>query len=152
MVRVLFVCLGNICRSPMAEGVLRAKAQDAGLALDVASAGTGDWHVGEAPDLRAQEAAAARGYDISALRGGQVTRADFARFDYLLAMDRKNLAHLQRMMPTSFKGTLRLFLDYAPDAPLREVPDPYFGGEDGFAPVLDLVEEAADGLIRHLQT
>jgi protein-tyrosine phosphatase len=152
MVRVLFVCLGNICRSPMAEGVLRVKAQGAGLALDVASAGTGDWHVGEAPDLQAQEAAAARGYDISALRGRQVTRTDFSRFDYLLAMDRKNLAHLQRLTPTSFNGTLRLFLDYAPDAPLREVPDPYFGGEDGFAPVLDLIEEAADGLIRHLRT
>lgn len=152
MVRVLFVCLGNICRSPMAEGVLRVKAQDAGLALDVASSGTGDWHVGEAPDLRAQEAAAARGYDISELRGRQVTRTDFSRFDYLLAMDRKNLAHLQHLAPTSFNGTLRLFLDYAPDAPLREVPDPYFGGEDGFAPVLDLIEEAADGLIRHLQT
>jgi len=152
MVRVLFVCLGNICRSPMAEGVLRVKAQGAGLALDVASAGTGDWHVGEAPDLRAQEAAAARGYDISALRGRQVTRTDFSRFDYLLAMDRKNLAHLQRLAPTSFNGTLRLFLDYAPDAPAREVPDPYFGGEDGFAPVLDLIEEAAKGLIRHLRT
>lgn len=152
MVRVLFVCLGNICRSPMAEGVLRVKAQGAGLALDVASAGTGDWHVGEAPDLRAQEAAAARGYDISALRGRQVTRTDFSRFDYLLAMDRKNLAHLQRLAPTSFNGTLRLFLDYAPDAPVREVPDPYFGSEDGFAPVLDLIEEAADGLIRHLRT
>ncbi|GAK44231.1 protein tyrosine phosphatase [Tepidicaulis marinus] len=152
MVRVLFVCLGNICRSPMAEGVLRVKAQSAGLALDVASAGTGDWHVGEAPDLRAQEAAAARGYDITALRGRLAVRADFSRFDYLLAMDRKNLAHLQRLAPTSFNGTLRLFLDYAPDAPVREVPDPYFGSEDGFAPVLDLIEEAADGLIRHLRT
>ncbi len=108
--------------------------------------------MGEAPDLRAQEAAAARGYDITALRGRLAVRADFSRFDYLLAMDRKNLAHLQRLAPTSFNGTLRLFLDYAPDAPVREVPDPYFGSEDGFAPVLDLIEEAADGLIRHLRT
>ncbi|MGK2742493.1 low molecular weight protein-tyrosine-phosphatase [Tepidicaulis sp. LMO-SS28] len=152
MVRILFVCLGNICRSPTAEGVFARRAEAAGLDFEADSAGTGDWHIGKAPDPRAASAAKARGYEIAHLRARQVSRDDFSAFDYVLAMDRMNLAELQRLAPTRFKGTLRLFLDFAPDAPLREVPDPYYGGDDGFAEVLDLIEAASDGLIAHAQT
>lgn len=150
--RVLFVCLGNICRSPTAEGVLRHKLLEAGLAgrIEVDSAGTGDWHVGKAPDSRTREAALRRGYDLSSLRARQVVAADFQRFDLLLAMDQHNLAHLQRMQPQSDAAELDLFLRRY-QLSLDEVPDPYYGGEEGFEQVLDLLEQACDALVVELK-
>ena len=127
MTRVLFVCLGNICRSPTAEGVFRARAGDAGLSLMVDSAGTGAWHVGEAPDHRAQAEALKRGYDLSAQRARQAKAADFSDFDLIFAMDRSNLAALRRLRPIRTAAELCLFLDLLPDQPIREVPDPYYG-------------------------
>lgn len=149
---VLFVCLGNICRSPTAHGVLAQRLREQGLEgrVQVDSCGTGDWHVGRPPDARAREAAARRGYDLNDLRARQVTRADFARFDYILAMDASNLADLERLRPEDHSGHLGLLLEFAPHAPRREVPDPYYGGEDGFGEVLDLVEAAVDGLLEEI--
>lgn len=151
--RVLFVCLGNICRSPTAEGVFRARAESAGLgdAVEIDSAGTGDWHVGSPPDIRAQVAAFARGVDIQSLRARQVTSEDFDRFDLVLAMDRSNLAQLEQARPAEARADLRLFLSFAPAAPVAEVPDPYYGERDGFQDVLDLIEAASDGLIADIQ-
>ena len=149
MKRILFVCLGNICRSPTATGVFRARAAAAGFDAKADGAGTGAWHVGEPPDPRAVEEAAKRGYDLSALRARQATALDFGRYDLVLAMDEANLAHLKRMRPNHARAQLKLFLDYAPDQPRREVPDPYY--EDGFDLVLDLIEEACDGLIAALR-
>lgn len=152
-VNVLFVCLGNICRSPTAHGVFqhlvnRYQLQDS---IHIDSAGTGDWHIGRAPDERSSAAALQRGYDLSVLRARQVSAEDFSRFDYILAMDTKNLHDLQRMRPANFKGELDLFLNYRKHSDgvshLNEVPDPYYGGNDGFEHVLDLVEEAAQGLL-----
>ena len=148
MTRVLFVCLGNICRSPTAEGVLRARAAAAGLALFVDSAGTGGWHVGEAPDRRAQAEARKRGYDLSAQRARQAMAQDFRDFDLIFAMDRSNLTALQRLRPADGAADLALFLDLLPGQPLREVPDPYY--EDGFDTVLTLIEDGCDALIRRL--
>ena len=146
---VLFVCLGNICRSPMAEGVFRKMAADAGLeGIVVDSAGTGDWHVGEPPDRRAIAAAARREINIAGLRARQVTGKDLLRFDHVLAMDRANLAALQRM--TQPGGTApRLFLDHAAHAGIDEVPDPYMDG--GFDAALDLIEAGAADLLRALR-
>ena len=152
-VSVLFVCLGNICRSPTADAVLGRKVEALGLQsrLLVDSAGTGDWHVGEPPDPRAQQHAARRGYDLSALRARQVAVEDFHRFDFILAMDRNNLAELERMRPRGHAGELGLFLRYGGDARALEVPDPSYGGEQGFEEVLDLIEAAADGLLAHIR-
>ncbi|MGB2248176.1 MAG: low molecular weight protein-tyrosine-phosphatase [Alcanivorax sediminis] len=152
-VSVLFVCLGNICRSPTAEVVFRDRVKAAGLEdhILIDSAGTGDWHIGRAPDPRTQDAAAGRGYDMSRLRARQVTVADFDKFDVVLAMDDANLADLQAMQPAHSSVTLKRFLDYAAHRPEREVPDPYYGGEDGFAEVLNLVEEGAEALLEALQ-
>ena len=146
--RVLFVCLGNICRSPTAEGVLRHQLQIAGLAerVHVASAGTGDWHVGKAPDSRTCKAALARGYDLSAQRAQQVKAAHFAEYDLILAMDESNLGHLRTLRPHTAKGELDLFLRRY-GAALDEVPDPYYGGADGFEQVLDLIEAACRELV-----
>ena len=150
--RVLFVCLGNICRSPTAEGVLRHKLREAGLAdqIEVASAGTGDWHVGKAPDKRSQAAAKLRGYDLSAQRAQQVTRADFAAYDLILAMDNSNLRHLKALQPTKGKAELDLFLRRY-QSELDEVPDPYYDGDQGFEQVLDLIERASDLLVIELR-
>lgn len=150
---VLFVCLGNICRSPTAEVVFRDRVRAAGLDehILIDSAGTGDWHIGRAPDPRTQDAAAGRGYDMSDLRARQVSVADFDKFDVVLAMDDANLADLLAMQPANSSVTLKRFLDYAPHSDVREVPDPYYGGEDGFAAVLNLVEEGAEGLLVSLQ-
>ena len=145
--RILFVCMGNICRSPTAEGILRAKLDAAGLAEAVAldSAGTGDWHVGKPPDSRAIQAAAGRGYDISGLRARQVTADDFQRFDLILAMDQDNLAWLEQLRPD--QGAVpELFLARQGLA-VDEVPDPYYGGAAGFERVLDLLESACDCLV-----
>ena len=150
--RVLFVCLGNICRSPTAEAVLRHKLREVGLEgrIEVDSAGTGDWHVGKAPDGRTRQAALRRGYDLSALRGRQVSADDFARFDLILAMDGSNLSHLQRLQLGAGAAELDLFLRRYRLA-LDEVPDPYYGGEEGFEQVLDLIEQASDALIIELK-
>jgi protein-tyrosine phosphatase len=151
-VGVLFVCLGNICRSPTAHGVFAHHVARRGLdrLIRVDSAGTGDWHIGHAPDKRTTAAAMLRGYDLSSLRARQVTREDFSRFDYILAMDAENLRNLQAMRPSNYCGELKLFLDYGDDSRYREVPDPYYGGADDFALVVDLVENAALRLLDHI--
>lgn len=147
--KILFVCLGNICRSPTAEGVFRHKLRQAGWEgrVEVDSAGTGDWHCGNPPDRRACQAAARRGYRLDALRARQVVAEDFRRFDLILAMDRHNLAHLQALRPAGSDAQLDLFLARY-GLPVDEVPDPYYGGPEGFDAVLDLIEQAADALLR----
>jgi protein-tyrosine phosphatase len=152
-VRVLFVCLGNICRSPTAEVVVRVLAarEAPDLALEVDSAGTAGYHVGEAPDPRTRQAAARRGYDLTALRARIVEPGDFERFDLILAMDRDNLRVLRRRAPAAVHERLRLFLEFAPQGGVEDVPDPYYGGPNGFEEVLDLVESAARGLLAHLR-
>jgi protein-tyrosine phosphatase len=150
---VLFVCLGNICRSPTVEAVVRELAgrEAPGLALTVDSAGTAGYHLGDPPDARSRAAAKRRGYDLEGHRGRQVEAADFERFDLLLAMDAANLADLRALAPPGLESRARLFLDFAPGVPLREVPDPYYGGPEAFETVLDLAEHGARGLIDHLQ-
>src|ERR1700724_1671439 len=140
--KILFVCLGNICRSPTAEGVLRALAarEAPELAIEVDSAGTAAYHVNEPPDPRARQAAARRGYDLTALRARIVKRGDFERFDLILAMDRENLRQLRQRAPAGAHERLRLFLEFAPEAGPDDVPDPYYGGPNGFEEVLYLVE------------
>ena len=152
MIRVLFVCMGNICRSPTAEGVFRDLLRQAGLAQQVRtdSAGTHAYHIGEPPDRRTQAAALRRGVDLSDLRARKVTRSDFEHFDYVLAMDVQNHASLRELCPPERADRLRLFLEFA-DGPVREVPDPYYGGARGFEQVLDLVEEGARGLLAHIR-
>jgi protein-tyrosine phosphatase len=157
-IKVLFVCMGNICRSPTAEAVFRHYVENAGLSerILIDSAGTHDYHIGDPPDLRAQRAAQQRGYDMSKLRGRQVEENDFRRFDYVLAMDKANLAILKRIAPPGSDTQAELFLEYARHHAEREVPDPYYGVTDGFERVLDMVEDAAEGLLheisqRHLQ-
>ena len=152
-VRVLFVCMGNICRSPTAEAVFRevVRREARGLDILVDSAGTHAYHVGEPPDTRAITAARRRGVGMESLRARVVSREDFLRFDYLLAMDQQNLEHLERLAPAGHQARLQLFLEYAPEAGLHEVPDPYYGGETGFEQVLDLVEAASRGLLATLR-
>ena len=151
--RVLFVCLGNICRSPTAEAVFRAVAarEAPELSLEIESAGTAGYHIGEPPDARSQAAAQRRGYDLSLLRARKVAPEDFTRFDFILAMDRENLTTLRRLAPAAAHSRIRLFLEFAPEADAPEVPDPYYGGANGFEQVLDLVEAASRGLLRHLR-
>ena len=151
---VLFICMGNICRSPTAEGVFRHLVEQQGLSGTIVtdSAGTHDYHIGAAPDARSRAAAARRGYDLSSLRARQVAPEDFRRFDYLLAMDDDNLSLLRRSCPEHYRGRLRLFLEFAHNVELREVPDPYYGGGQGFETVLDLAENAAAGLLRHIRS
>ena len=153
MVQVLCVCLGNICRSPTAEAVLRARAEKAGLGqvLRVDSAGTSAFHVNEPPDKRARAKALERGYDLSDIRARRFSATDFQVFDYILAMDASNQAELLNQCPGSERHKVELFMRYHPDSDLDQVPDPYFGGEDGFERVLDLIEAASDGFIKHLQ-
>lgn len=151
--KVLLVCMGNICRSPIAEGVLNKLLSDNGLSqnIKVDSAGTHGFHAGEAPDRRAIAVAWRRGYDIKALRARRVGRDDFAGFDLILAMDRDNLANLLEICPPVFQPRIKLFLSYAHDLDTDEVPDPYYGGEAGFEAVLEMVENAARGLIDALR-
>ena len=148
--RVLFVCLGNICRSPTAQGVFAQFVDHSDLSHRIAvdSCGTADWHTGKAPDERAIAAAAERNYDLSALRARQITSEDFNRFDYILAMDESNLRALVERCPADYHGHLSLLLDFYPGAGMSEVPDPYYGAADGFARVLDLIEGASAGLLR----
>ncbi|MFD2111473.1 low molecular weight protein-tyrosine-phosphatase [Thiorhodococcus fuscus] len=156
-VKILFVCMGNICRSPTAHGVFRKRVMDAGLShlIEIDSAGTHAYHLGEAPDRRARETARARGIDIGDLRARRALREDFHRFDYVLAMDQDNYESLSELCPDGLEWKLKLFLDFAPDLPEREVPDPYYGGQRGFERVFDMLESAAEGLLadvtsRHL--
>lgn len=148
-VSVCFVCLGNICRSPTAEGVMRRLVADAGLGerIGIDSAGTGDWHVGEAPDGRAQQAARQRGYDLSALRARQIGADDFQRFDLIVAMDDANVTALQQCCPGTHREKIRLLMEFAPQPASRVVADPYFGGAAGFEMVLDQCEAACAGLL-----
>lgn len=152
--RILFVCLGNICRSPTAEIVFRQiVAREAPeLPIEIDSAGTADYHIGAPPDTRTREAALRRGYDMSTLRARVVEPQDFGRFDLILAMDRQNLDVLRRRAPAAARDRIRLFLEFAPAGGVTEVPDPYYGGANGFEEVLDLIEAAARGLLEHVQT
>jgi protein-tyrosine phosphatase len=156
-ISICFVCLGNICRSPTAEGVMRQQVEEAKLAerITVDSAGTGDWHIGAAPDERAQQAAAQRGYDLSGLRGRQIAAPDFERFDLLIAMDDANVTALHRICPPAQRDKIRLLMEFVPQSDARwagerEVTDPYFGGAAGFEQVLDQCEAACRGLIAAL--
>lgn len=153
-VSVLFVCLGNICRSPTAHGVFEQLLAEQGLdhLINVDSAGTGDWHIGHPPDSRMQAAARQRGYALEHLRARQVSAEDFQLFDYVLAMDASNHRDLAAMQPLDSRAELKLLLDYASDSDLTEVPDPYYGGEAGFFEVIDLVEDAARGLLDHIRS
>lgn len=153
MIRILLVCMGNICRSPTAEGVLRYYLDLAGLAkeVEVTSAGTHGYHTGEAPDPRACSAAQRRGYDLSRQRAKRVGSRDFARYDMILAMDRDNLAVLELACPREYHTKLDLFTHYATRHRDEEVPDPFYGGPDGFERVLDIIEDAAEGLAERLR-
>ena len=154
-ISVLFVCLGNICRSPTAHAVFQSLVDDHDLTsqIYVDSAGTGDWHLGHAPDKRSTATALKRGYDLTRLRSRLVVPDDFGKFDYIIAMDSKNLADMHAMCPNDFQGTIKLLLDYSHSleyADIAEVPDPYYGGEDGFPFVVDLVEDVSRGLFEHV--
>ena len=150
--KILMVCLGNICRSPMAEGVLRHLAHERGIEVETDSAGTGDYHVGEAPDRRAQAAMRRNGIDISDLRARQFVATDFDRFDLLLAMDAENLRNMRRLAPSpEHASKAMLIMDHAPHHPLREVPDPYYGGDEGFDEVFRMLKEASNQLLDGLE-
>ena len=154
MIKVLFICMGNICRSPTAEGVFRFLLRQHGLgaSVEVDSAGTHGYHVGESPDPRTQRAAASRGYDLSTIRARKVAPQDLEYFDLILAMDKNNLQALQRMCPPQLAGRLRLFMSYARNFDDEEVPDPFYGLGHGFDLVIDMVEDASMGLIQELKS
>ena len=148
---VLFICMGNICRSPSAEAVFRQKAQAEGLSLKVDSAGTVGAHVREKPDHRAQKVGVERGYSFKGIKARKVTVQDFDNFDLILAMDNANLAELHKIAPEHLQYKAKLFLDFADNHDEEEVPDPYYGGANGVRFVLDLVEDASDGLLKQLK-
>lgn len=153
MTKVLFVCMGNICRSPTAEGVFTQMIKKLGLdkQIQVDSAGTHAYHVGEAPDSRAQEAARKRGIELAQLRGRQVVSSDMIEFDYILAMDNENYDSLLNICPEGYESRVNLFLSHAADSDVEEVPDPYYGGTNGFDSVLDMTEEASKGLLEKIR-
>ncbi len=148
---ILFICMGNICRSPTAEAVFRQKSGEQGLNLLIDSAGTIGSHAREKPDHRAQKAGIARGYSFDNIKARKVTVDDFEKFDLILAMDQDNIRELNKIAPPHLVSKIKLFLDFAEQFEDSEVPDPYYGGARGFQYVLDLVEDASDGLIKHLQ-
>ena len=147
---VLFVCLGNICRSPSAEAVFRHKAKQQNVNVLIDSAGTAGYHVGSLPDSRSMEAGTMRGYDFSGITCRKLTEQDFENFDLVVAMDRDNLRNMDKVCPAEHKHKMSLFLQFA-DVEEDEVPDPYYGGKKGFEHVLDLIEAASDGLIQHIK-
>ena len=151
-ISILLICTGNICRSPMAEAVFRHHVEEAGLAdcVTVASAGTHDYNIGQEPDERALNAVAGRGYRMDNMRARQISKADFRYFDYLLAMDRGNLAILKKLCPSDCAHKLGLFMQYSASYPGHEIFDPYHGGNSSFELVLDMVENAATGLLEHI--
>ncbi len=152
--KILFVCLGNICRSPTAHGIFQKKIDNlSSINIEIDSCGTGDWHIGAPPDARMQAKALEFGYDLSELRARQVKKQDFYDFNLILAMDKKNLHNLNKLMPNDTIAELDLFLRYSGHSikhDIEEVPDPYFGGEQGFTDVVNLVEDACDKLIEKL--
>ncbi len=152
MVKILFVCMGNICRSPTAEGVFRYKIEQAGIenSVHIDSAGTIAYHVGNPPDQRAQEAALNRGIDLSSQRARRVNSEDFKKFDYVIAMDSENHYELEVICPPGYEDRLHMFLKFAQNTNETDVPDPYYGGSRGFERVLDIIEDASEGLIQHL--
>ncbi len=154
MVKVLFVCLGNICRSPTAEGTFRKIVIDADMELliEIDSAGTHAYHIGEPPDQRALETAARRGIDLARIRGRQATADDLRRFDYVVAMDEENRRHLMSLVPADMSRKVRLLMEFSAKYAEREVPDPYWGGNSGFERVLDMIEDAAHGLLEDIRT
>lgn len=152
MISFLFVCLGNICRSPTAEAVFRLKAEEAGLHVKVSSAGTGSWHQGEPPDSRSIKAGMRRGYDFQGQVSRKITKKDFLEYDYILAMDKNNLQDLIKICPDHLIPKISLFMDFSIGTGVDEVPDPYYGGKDGFNEVLDLIELASKGLILSLNS
>jgi protein-tyrosine phosphatase len=151
-IKVLFVCMGNICRSPTAEGVFRKVIADQGKTNHflIDSAGTHAYHVGEMPDSRAQQTARQRGINLSSIRARKVATLDFEHFDYILAMDSDNYHNLLKASPSQYHDKIRLFLDFAPEHDERDVPDPYYGGQNGFEHVFDLVEAASHGFFNHV--
>jgi protein-tyrosine phosphatase len=152
-IKVVFVCMGNICRSPTAEAVFREQVEKAGLSkyIEIDSAGTHAYHIGSPPDGRAQQAGSRRGYALAHLRGRKVSGKDFAEFDYVLAMDMENLSNLQNICPSQHAHKVGLFMEHAKNFVEREVPDPYYGGPSGFERVLDMVEDASVGLLEHIK-
>jgi protein-tyrosine phosphatase len=152
-IRVLFVCMGNICRSPTAEAVFRHAVIEARLneAIECDSAGTHGYHIGDPPDRRSQQAALRRGYDMSELRGRKVGRNDFEQFDHVVAMDRKNLSLLEELCPAKYAHKLALFCDFHEKYAGREVPDPYYGGPQGFEEVLDMIEAVSISIVARLR-
>ncbi len=151
-VKILFVCMGNICRSPTAHGVFRKLVEVANLdhLIEIDSAGTHSYHIGKEPDPRSRQVAQLRGYDLSDLQARRVSVQDCEQFDYVVAMDEENLMKLEELCPEGHKHKLCLLLDFSADSMLREVPDPYYGGKRGFERVLDLVEDASKGLLQHI--
>ncbi|MBO32161.1 MAG: phosphotyrosine protein phosphatase [Rhodospirillaceae bacterium] len=153
MVKVIFVCSGNICRSPTAEGVFRAMVDAAGLSekIEIDSAGTGSWHEGERSDERSTETALRRGIDLSMIRARQIDQYDYFEFDYILAMDGTNFNNLMRTCPPDHRNKIIMFLEFAPHLKERDVPDPYYGGPQGFDHVLNLIEAASQGLLTEIR-
>jgi len=153
MVKVLFVCMGNICRSPTAEGVFRHVVEEAGLShlIEIDSAGTHAYHIGEQPDRRSQAAALRRGFDLSSQQARKVIKQDFDEYHYVLAMDDDNYANLSALCSAEHGHKLALFLKHGENISETEVPDPYYGGENGFEHVLDLIEDASQGLLMHIR-
>lgn len=153
MIKVLFVCMGNICRSPTAHGIFLALVKREGLEhlIEVDSAGTHAYHIGNPPDHRSQASALKRGVDLSSLRARRVAEVDFEKYDYVLAMDDENYGYLDALCPNGHKEKLKLLMDFAAHLNQREVPDPYYGGANGFERVFDMVEAAAQGLLKDIR-